>query len=81
MVAVYPIKETDAPVVKSKEPASIPEAKTKQNIIEDVTDLNGVRYYLKTVIGVSPQGLNGLTAIKNRIAENNLVFPNVVFEE
>lgn len=81
LVAVYPIKETDAPVVKSKEPASIPEAKTKQNIIEDVTDLNGVRYYLKTVIGVSPQGLNGLTAIKNRIAENNLVFPNVVFEE
>jgi hypothetical protein len=85
LVSVYPLEE-EAPFVapqsvSQQTPAPAMAAPAAGGtVIDDVTDINGVRDYLKNVLGVKPQCLNQLSSIKKKVQEYNLVFPNVVFE-
>jgi hypothetical protein len=85
LVSIYPLEEETPAVVsqsvpqQTQAPAMVAPA-ASATVVEDVIDINGVRDYLKNVLGVKPQCLNQLSSIKKKVQEYNLVFPNVVFE-
>ena len=49
----------------------------ERTVVEEVTDINGVVEYLKANCGCTGNQLRSLTAIKRKVNENALSFPNV----
>ena len=77
LTAVYNFDSDNERLPDSNPPATADGPVVEPTVVEDVNDINGVVDYLKTNHSVSGNQLRSLTAIKRKVKECNLSFPNV----